>query len=651
MVETEFTSLLIDKDKQQFIKLFQHISDRDILQIDKGEGFGISLQNLQRVDITKSLSRDDKIDIHRYLSVKKIKATAVISAQGELSKFSTDDYKPDTIFSIHSVGKIFTGIIILDLIDRGILSEKALHEPIEISESAKLKLAKVAPLVLGRLNSKTLTLHDVMVHKGGFGDFVGNYVDVIKNALNKNSDKPDIPNINGIEDFLQYADNQVAEDEKTQEYSNLAFLLVGLAAEHAVYQKQQQVELPPLDFNGLLRAIIQVPSGMTHLTDEAPSGAKVNEREDLMEPNEPTPEARYLVGNPSGGYWTSADDLRKFGEWLYGKCLTEPNFRRLVETYGQEFCSNQLICHQGENPSASAMLSVSLRDGRVIAALSNSGRHDAHELEEAVRTDLFSTSALDSAQKTETGAIDLIKAEQIAEGGTHVLYRFPDAPFVIKLMKQNSTSKELEELEKKYAVLYDCFDRVGNQRCIREQHITHLVLLPGKEAYDAALSLVPYETCFKAKTKFDFRIEPAELDPYLVEQHPELFSKTNSVLINHAAHGNDFNPNDYAIIDERIGAILHRLDDDPKLRDAMVEFLTHYREFYQKTNIILDAIGFENILFFKDTSGDWQFKVGSAIKHDTGNYTNELFTKLHAGNEVVDLQEFVNFTHAVSCHR
>jgi len=33
----------------------------------------------------------------------------------------------------------------------------------------------------------------------------------------------------------------------------------------------------------------------------------------------------------------------------------------------------------------------------------------------------------------ESGAIDLTKAERIAEGGTHVLYRFPDAPFVIKL--------------------------------------------------------------------------------------------------------------------------------------------------------------------------------------------------------------------------
>jgi hypothetical protein len=269
----------------------------------------------------------------------------------------------------------------------------------------------------------------------------------------------------------------------------------------------------------------------------------------MVKPNEPTPESRYLVGNPSGGYWTSADDLRKFGEWLYNKCQMEPNFRRLVETYGQEFCSNQLISHQGENPSASAMLSVSLNDGRVIAALSNSGRHDAHELEEAIRRDIFSSNALDSAQKTETGAIDLTKAVQIAEGGTHVLYRFPDAPFVLKLMKQNPNQKELDELERKYAVLYDCFDKDGKKRCIQEQHITHQVLLPGKEPYSAALSIVPYEKCFKAKTKFDFKMEPAELDPYLVEHHQELFSRANVVLVNKNTRV-DFNLNDYKTIDE-----------------------------------------------------------------------------------------------------
>lgn len=245
---------------------------------------------------------------------------------------------------------------------------------------------------------------------------------------------------------------------------------------------------------------------------------------------------------------------------------------------------------------------------------------------------------------TESGAIDLTQAKRIAEGGTHVLYRFPDAPFVVKVMKQNPKPDELEALERKYAILYDCFDKDGKQRCIREQHVTLPVLLPGKEPESAALSIVPYEQCFDSKVKFDFKIDPAELDPYLMDHHVELFDNINENLINGNAESH-FDIAHYTTMDARIGAILQRLDSDAELRVVMIEFLNHYRDFYQQTNIILDALGWENILFFKDDHDAWQFKIGSAIKHDTGAYTNQLFANIHAG-KAVDLSEFVNMTHA-----
>jgi hypothetical protein len=254
------------------------------------------------------------------------------------------------------------------------------------------------------------------------------------------------------------------------------------------------------------------------------------------------------------------------------------------------------------------------------------------------------SEVLASVPKTESGAIDLRTAKLIGEGGTHALYRFPESPFVIKVMKHKSTLEEIEALERKYAVLYACFDKNGKQRCIQEKHITYPVLLPGKEEQVEVLSLVPYEKCFQSKVKFDFKIEPSELDPYVIERNRVLFARANTALINHdvLAH---FNPNDYAAIDERIGALLLRLETDSNLREVMTEFLNNYRAFYSKSNIILDAMGYENILFFKDEDNEWQYKVGSAIKHDTGNYTNELFSAVHAG-ESVDLNNFVNFTHA-----
>ncbi|CEK09608.1 hypothetical protein [Legionella hackeliae] len=288
---------------------------------------------------------------------------------------------------------------------------------------------------------------------------------------------------------------------------------------------------------------------------------------------------------------------------------------------------------------------ITLVEGKIVTSYQNSEDiiHDENDVNTWVSA--LRDLQVKSIPKTESGAIDLTKAEHIAEGGTHVLYRFPNAPFVIKLMKHNPDPKELEELEKKYAVLYDCFDRDGKKRCIREQHVTLPVLLPGKKIQNAALSIVPYQKCFKSKVKFDFKMEPAELDPYLINHNKGLFDRANKALIYHDGSQYSFNLSDYVNIDERIGGILQRLDSDAQLREVMSEFLNHYREFYQKTNIILDTVGLENILFFKDEQGDWQFKIGSAIKHDTGKYTNELFTAMHAGNEV-NLSIFFNFTHA-----
>ncbi|KTC99095.1 hypothetical protein [Legionella erythra] len=252
--------------------------------------------------------------------------------------------------------------------------------------------------------------------------------------------------------------------------------------------------------------------------------------------------------------------------------------------------------------------------------------------------------ALELIPRTASGALDLTEATRIAEGGTHVLYRFKESPYVIKLMKQNPDLNQLRQLEDNYAVLYDCFDREGKQRCIREQHVIAEIKYEGQEPQRRALAIVPYEPCFKSAVKFDFKIEPTELDPCLIEQHKVLFEKANAALICGKTPEVDFNLDEYAILDPRIGAILKRLDSDPALKEPMMEFLTHYRDFYQKTDIILDAMGFENILFFKDGQGEWQFKIGSTIKHDTGSYTRELFHAVHEGKPMA--MNFVNYTHA-----
>lgn len=371
-------------DKKTFLKLFKHMSDMDILGIDKGEGFYLAKQNVPKEDVTVALSSNDERDITEYMADMDMSAAVSVFSEEKTSTLCTVGNDEQSIFSIHSVGKIFTGLLVLRLVEQGILKKEDLIKPIQISESAK---AKLPDSVVERL--KDVTLHDVMVHKGGFGDFVGNYVKDVKASLEH---KTELPKIESLDDFLLYANDELSEHGKTR-YSNLGSLLVGLATEHA-YAEHQKIhsELPHLDFNEMLQEFIQKPSGMAVLTDRSPDGAKVNTSTIIAEP---TPEAPYLVANPSGGYWTSISDLQKLGEWLYSKSQ-ETDFSRLLLEYGQEFhLDDDTLGHKGENPSASAMLSVSLRNGRIIAALSNSSRTAAHDLEETIRENIFSRSAID----------------------------------------------------------------------------------------------------------------------------------------------------------------------------------------------------------------------------------------------------------------
>tara|TARA_R110000868_G_C10353595_1_gene716577 strand:- start:12 stop:470 length:459 start_codon:yes stop_codon:yes gene_type:complete len=72
VVDAEFKLILRNKDKQRFLNVFHHISGRDVLNVDKGEKFGISHQNLPRLDISRPLSGEDISDINSYMSKKKI---------------------------------------------------------------------------------------------------------------------------------------------------------------------------------------------------------------------------------------------------------------------------------------------------------------------------------------------------------------------------------------------------------------------------------------------------------------------------------------------------------------------------------------------------------------------------------------------------
>ena len=119
-----------------------------------------------------------------------------------------------------------------------------------------------------------------------------------------------------------------------------------------------------------------------------------------------------LSVRPAGGYWTSTDDLAKFGEWLYHKCITDSSFIKLIEQYGQEFYDqkSQTIFHSGSISSSSAYLLVSLKTGAEIAIFSDKSSNVAIDLGQAIKRHVFSTVDTSKQEQAEQSVKALKKS-------------------------------------------------------------------------------------------------------------------------------------------------------------------------------------------------------------------------------------------------
>lgn len=266
----------------------------------------------------------------------------------------------DTPFSIHSISKMFTGILMLIMIQENIIPEVWLQQSLQISDTTK----KLLPSnIIEQLDK--VTVHQIMTHRGGFGDYTVNYFDTLAQKV---QNREQIPSIQKLEDFLCYADNKITilNDNETC-YSNLGLLLLGLSIEHCY---NNTIINSHLSFDEILHKYIIQPAGMKVFSSQKPINACYNESGSC---------SQYICGTPAGGHWTTAQDLQKFGSWLQNKYSSDCEFKRLLDTYGHEFYSNEIqeMHHTGGigQPGigeASARFSLFLRHGISIITLSNS---------------------------------------------------------------------------------------------------------------------------------------------------------------------------------------------------------------------------------------------------------------------------------------
>lgn len=318
-------------------------------------------------DIKPDIKLTDIQDIEQYIKDKQMSVAVTLGS--EKNDLITPDF-PENLsqfpFAIHSIGKVFTGILTLLMIEEDILSEEVLQSPVQLDESVTQQLPSAV-----REQLKKVTLHQLMTQKSGLGDYLQNYFTAISQG--------NIPEIRKVEDFIPFIEGKVFPIGERR-YSNAGILLVGLAIQHAYEKKFHH----PMDYNDILQKYIIQKVGMSVFTPRKPENARYNLNDSI---------APHLVASPAGGYWTTAEDLARFGQWIYKKSISDARFTMLIEKYGQEFYhpDRQVVAHSGGIQSSNAFLSVSLKTGAIVAVLSDQPPGQVSDLVYMVRTHIFST--------------------------------------------------------------------------------------------------------------------------------------------------------------------------------------------------------------------------------------------------------------------
>lgn len=372
-------------DFNKFCEAIQQFPLRYVHAMNRGEHLKPPPEVKEQVH---SLKKEEVTDLLAYMREEKISAAISLRADtGDLVTPETKESKAP--YAIHSVGKVFTGMLALRMIQEKVILETELKQPLDVDFVKKLPI----PLSLQKhLIENKISLHQLMTHHSGLRDYLDNYRAAIRQAVEAGQ-KP--PTLSRPEDFLKYAEEKLTPKEKDGtfpfHYSNLGILLVGLAIQ-AAYEKKHG----PCSYDEILHRYITDEAKMSCLSSQRPDNAKYNEA-DRVE--------LHIFGGPAGGYWTTAEDLAKFGKWIYERCMADekevsdrPKLKRLMEDYGQEFYyrDRQRVEHGGTVQTGCSEFSVSLATGAVVAILSDQPPPAALDLREKVQEKIFSAPASSS---------------------------------------------------------------------------------------------------------------------------------------------------------------------------------------------------------------------------------------------------------------
>lgn len=264
----------------------------------------------------------------------------------------------NTKFRIGSMNKMFTATAILQLEQAGKIG---LNDP----------LGKYLPDYPNKDLAAKVTIHQLLTHTGGTGDFFGPEFD--KHRLE----------LKTLEDYVKlYGQRGVKfEPGSKWEYSNYGFLLLGVVVEKVSGQ----------NYYDYVREHIFKPAGMNSTDslpeDEAVANRSVGytqmENEKQWRPNTDTPPYR---GTSAGGGYSTVEDLLAFANALNDHALLDAKHVELLTTgkvdtpmgmkyaygFGEDISPDGVRCfgHGGGAPGMNGDLKI-CSSGYVVAVLAN----------------------------------------------------------------------------------------------------------------------------------------------------------------------------------------------------------------------------------------------------------------------------------------
>ena len=302
-------------------------------------------------------------------------------AIGMASKSYEIPNKIDTKFNIASVGKMFTGVAITQLVEEGKLS---FDDPIGKYVSSEWLSPEV---------SEKIQIKHLLTHTSGLGDYFRDAYAQCK-----------IPFFRDLNDYkaLIVDDTLNFEPGRRFSYSNTGMILLGVVIENVTNDKY---------FNYLRKNLFE-PAGMMNtdgfdkdvpVKNRATGYTKVYQNGEVGWNNHQF--TRIMRGSPSGGIYSTAEDLLKFDIALESNKLLSEEFMEILlkgrpelnasfHGYGffnHEGVSGREISHKGDGQGINCNFKMYLDAGYTYIVLSNYSQPSANIVANVI-DQLFSNS-------------------------------------------------------------------------------------------------------------------------------------------------------------------------------------------------------------------------------------------------------------------